>query len=134
MQQLLWGAERGAFDVVFTEALDRLSRDQEGTAHLYNRLTFYGVVLETVSEGRITELHVGLSGTMNQIFLVELGKKTRRGLLARVKAGRSGGGRCYGYQVARGADDERGLLDIDEEQAEVIRRIFTDYPAGKSPD
>ena len=133
VQQLLRGAERGAFDVVFTEALDRLSRDQEGTAHLYKRLTFYGVVLETISEGRITELHVGLSGTMNQMFLVELGKKTRRGLLARVKAGRSGGGRCYGYQVARGADDERGLLDIDQEQAEVIRRIFTDYAAGKSP-
>lgn len=70
---------------------------------------------------------------MNQLFLVELGKKTRRGLLARVKAGRSGGGRCYGYQVARGANDERGLLDIDAEQAEVIRRIFTDYAAGKSP-
>ncbi|WP_407059711.1 recombinase family protein [Brevundimonas bacteroides] len=133
VQQLLRGAERGAFDVVFTEALDRLSRDQEGTAHLYKRLTFYGAALETISEGRITELHVGLSGTMNQMFLVELGKKTRRGLLARVKAGRSGGGRCYGYRVARGADDERGLLDIDQEQAEVIRRIFTDYAAGKSP-
>lgn len=50
-----------------------------------------------------------------------------------MKAGRSGGGRCYGYQVARGADYERGLLDIDQEQAEVIRRIFTDYATGKSP-
>ena len=133
IQQLMRAAERGAFDVVFTEALDRLSRDQEGTAHLYKRLTFYGAALETISEGRISELHVGLSGTMNQMFLVELGKKTRRGLLARVKAGRSGGGRCYGYQVARGAGDEKGLLDIDDDQASVIRRIFADYAAGKSP-
>jgi site-specific DNA recombinase len=133
VQTLLREAERGAFDVVFTEALDRLSRDQEGTAHLFKRLTYYGAGLETLSEGRISELHVGLSGTMNQLFLVELGKKTRRGLIGRVKAGRSGGGRCYGYEVARGQDDERGLLTIDPHQAEVVRRIFRDYAGGKSP-
>ncbi|MGO4411257.1 MULTISPECIES: hypothetical protein [unclassified Brevundimonas] len=33
--------------------------------------------LETMSEDRISELHVGLSATMNQFFLVEFGKKTR---------------------------------------------------------
>jgi site-specific DNA recombinase len=133
VQTLLRQAERGAFDVVFTEALDRLSRDQEGTAHLFKRLSYFGASLETLSEGKISELHVGLSGTMNQLFLVELGKKTRRGLIGRVKAGRSGGGLCYGYEVARGTDDERGLLTIDPHQAEVIRRIFRDYAAGKSP-
>ena len=133
VQSLLQEAERGGFDVVMTEALDRLSRDQEGTAHLYKRLCFYGVALETTSEGRISELHVGLNGTMNQLFLVELGKKTRRGLVARVKAGRSGGGRCYGYQLYRDATEERGLLTVNAHEAEVVRRIFSDYANGKSP-
>ncbi|WP_396595782.1 recombinase family protein [Brevundimonas sp. R86498] len=130
VQTLLREAERGAFDVVFTEALDRLSRDQEGTAHLYKRLSFYGAALETLSEGRISELHVGLSGTMNQMFLVELGKKTRRGLLGRVKEGFSGGGRCYGYNLVEG---QTGVFEIDRDQAGVINRIFRDYAAGKSP-
>ena len=130
VQTLLREAERGAFDVVFTEALDRLSRDQEGTAHLFKRLSYYGASLETLSEGKISELHVGLSGTMNQLFLVELGKKTRRGLLGRVKSGFSGGGRCYGYQLVEG---QTGVFEVDPHQAGVITRIYRDYAAGRSP-
>lgn len=68
---------------MLTEALDRISRDQEGTAHVFKRLSFQNVRLETLSEAQISELHVGLSGGTNQLFLIELGKKTRRGLVAR---------------------------------------------------
>lgn len=70
---------------------------------------------------------------MNQMFLTELGIKTHRGLVARVKAGRSRGGKCYGYNIARGQHDERGLLTVEPDQAEAIRRIFRDYASGKSP-
>lgn len=56
----------------------RARRDQEGIAHIFKRLQYAGVILETLSEGRVTELHVGLKGTMNQMFLTELGNKTRR--------------------------------------------------------
>jgi DNA invertase Pin-like site-specific DNA recombinase len=128
VQQLLALATGGGCDLVLAEALDRLSRDQEGTAHIFKRLSFHGVALETLSEGRISELHVGLSATMNQMFLVELGKKTRRGLVAQVKAGRSGGGHCYGYAIPA-----RGELAIDPDQAAVVRRIFADYDRGLSP-
>lgn len=128
IQRLLKAATRGEFDIVLTEALDRISRDQEGTAHAFKRLQFHGVVLETLSEGRISELHVGLSGTMNQMFLTELGRKTRRGLVARVKAGFSGGGRCYGYDLAG-----KGQLVVNPHQAEVVRSIFKRHAEGESP-
>ena len=128
LRALLDGAARGEFNLVLTEALDRISRDQEGTAHVFKRLQFHGVTLETLSEGRISELHVGLSGTMNQMFLVELGKKTRRGLVARVKAGFSGGGRCYGYDLG-----DKGELIINAHQAAVITSIFEKYADGESP-
>ena len=128
VQTLLRNAEGNEFDVVLTEALDRLSRDQEGTAHIFKRLSFHDVMLETLSEGRISELHVGLSGTMNQLFLSELAKKTRRGLIARVKSGYSGGGRCYGYDIA-----DRGVLIINRDQADVVRAIFRHYAEGTSP-
>ncbi|MCV0416332.1 MAG: recombinase family protein [Brevundimonas sp.] len=65
---------------------------------------------------------------MNQMFLVELGKKTRRGLVARVKAGFSGGGRCYGYDLG-----DKGELIINERQAGVIISVFERYAAGESP-
>lgn len=125
---LLAAAEAGTFDIVFVEALDRLSRDQEGTAHIFKRLSYAGVLLETLSEGQISELHVGLAGTMNQLFLRELGNKTRRGLVARVKAGRSAGGRCFGYAVR-----SVGGLEINPEEAEVVRRIYRAYAEGVAP-
>ena len=83
------------------EALDRLSRDQEDIAGLYKRLCFAGVQILTLAEGEITDLHVGLKGTMNALFLKDLAQKTRRGLRGRVEQGRSGGGKAYGYDVVR---------------------------------
>ncbi len=53
----------------------------------------------TLSEGEISELHVGLKGTMNALYLKDLADKTRRGLRGRIEAGKSGGGNAYGYQA-----------------------------------
>jgi hypothetical protein len=50
-----------------------------------------------VAEGEIPELHVGLKGTMNALFLKDLAAKTCRGLRGRVEKGKAGGGLCYGY-------------------------------------
>jgi site-specific DNA recombinase len=94
-QGLLEDARRGQFDIVVAEALDRLSRDQEDIAGLFKRMYFAGVRLLTLSEGEISELHVGLKGTMNALFLKDLAQKVRRGLEGRVREGRSGGGLCF---------------------------------------
>lgn len=67
LQALLAAVARGEIDKVRTEALDRLSRDQEDIAHIYKRLKYASVALETLSEGHVTELHIGLKGTMNQM-------------------------------------------------------------------
>ena len=72
ISKLLEDARAAAFDVVISEALDRLSRDQEDVAALYKHLTFAGVKLVTAAEGEINELHVGLKGTMNALFLKDL--------------------------------------------------------------
>src|SRR6478736_2666094 len=108
-QKLLEDARAGAFDVIVSEALDRLSRDQEDVAALYKHLSFAGVKLVTTAEGEINELHVGLKGTMNALFLKDLAQKVRRGLEGRVRQGRSGGGICYGYDITR-EHDARGEL------------------------
>jgi DNA invertase Pin-like site-specific DNA recombinase len=100
-QKLLEDARAASFDIVVSEALDRVSRDQEDVAALYKHLSFAGVKLVTTAEGEINELHVGLKGTMNALFLKDLAQKTRRGLEGRVRQGRSGGGLCYGYEVVR---------------------------------
>jgi site-specific DNA recombinase len=135
-QRLLADARDRQFDVVVAEALDRLSRDQEDVAALYKRLTFVGIRIVTLAEGEVGELHVGLKGTMNALFLKDLAQKTRRGLEGRVREGRSAGGLCYGYTVVRETDMRgepvRGGRRIDEAEAAVVRRIFEQFAAGMS--
>src|SRR5262249_47506513 len=130
-QRLLEDARKGEFDIVLAEALDRISRDQEHVASFFKLMSFAGIRIVTLAEGEITELHVGLKGTMNALFLKDLADKTRRGLRGRVEQGRSGGGICYGYSVVESGD--RGGRTIIEAEAAVIRRIFADFAAGKSP-
>ena len=139
VQALLEDARRGAFEIVVAEALDRVSRDQADVATLYKHLRFAGVMIFTLSagEGEINELHVGLKGTMNALFLKDLAAKTRRGLRGRVEAGKSGGGICYGYDVVKLHDAAgeriRGEREIDEAEAEIVRRIFREFAQGTSP-
>ena len=72
IQTLLQDAQRQQFDVVLAEALDRISRDQADVATLFKHLRFAGVPIITLAEGEISELHVGLKGTMNALFLKDL--------------------------------------------------------------
>jgi site-specific DNA recombinase len=130
-QSLLEDARKGEFDIVLAEALDRISRDQEHVASFFKLMSFAGIRIVTLAEGEISELHVGLKGTMNALFLKDLADKTRRGLRGRVEQGRSGGGICYGYRTVD--NGERGSREIHQAEAAVVRRVFTDFAAGKSP-
>ena len=136
-QALSEAATKAEFDIVVAEALDRLSRDQEDVAGLFKRMQFAGVRIITLAEGEISELHVGLKGTMNALFLKDLAQKTHRGQRGRIEAGKSAGGRCYGYDIVRRTDERgelvRGERAIDSEEAAVVQRIFSMFAAGASP-
>ena len=138
IQSLLSAAMNGEFDILLAEALDRLSRDQEDIAGIFKRMEFAGVKIITLSEGEISSLHIGLKGTMNALFLKDLADKTRRGLRGKVENGKSGGGIAYGYKVLKrfNAQGEaiKGDREINKEQSDIIRRIFTSYAhENKSP-
>jgi site-specific DNA recombinase len=136
-QKMLEDARAGGFDVLVAEALDRLSRDQENIAGLFKQLSFAGVRLITLAEGEIGELHVGLKGTMNALFLKDLAQKTRRGLEGRIRQGKAGGGLCFGYDIVHNVDSAgervRGERRINEIEAAIIRRIFQEFAEGRSP-
>jgi DNA invertase Pin-like site-specific DNA recombinase len=110
-------------------------RDQEHVAGPYKHLTFRGVTLPIIGEGEISELHVGLKGTMSALYLKDLAQKTRRSLERRVRQDRSAGGISYGYwiapAIARRAHDRR--TEIDPKEAAVIRNVFAAFASGKSP-
>ena len=136
-QDLLNDARARKFDIVVAEALDRLSRDQEDVANLFKTLTFAGIRLITLAEGEISELHVGLKGTMNALFLKDLAAKTHRGMSGRVKNKRAASGLSYGYAIKREFDTKgepiRGGRVINTEEATVVIRIFSEFSTGTSP-
>lgn len=137
IQRLMRDAQQGEFNILLAEALDRISRDQADVATLYKQIKFAGVTIVTLAEGEISELHVGLKGTMNALFLKDLAMKTHRGLRGRVEKGKAGGGLCYGYRVMKKTDANgepvRGDREIVPEEAKIIRRIFREFASGKSP-
>lgn len=126
------------YDVILCEALDRLSRDQADMAFIYKLAKFNGVKIITVEDGEVSEIHIGVKGTMNTLFLRALADKTRRGLIGKIAEGKSAGGKCFGYDVVKGIgiDGEpiKGELKINQEQSRIVRRILYDYAyLDKSP-
>lgn len=130
MLDLLHAAKAGQFEIIIVEALDRLSRDQEDLAGLYKRLTFAGITIEAVNEGRADQIQIGVRGMLGSLYLTDLAHKVRRGMQGVVRDGRSPGGRAYGYTPRKG---EPGVLDINEAEAQIVRRIFNEYNLGKTP-
>ncbi len=138
IQNLLQDALAGKFDIVVAEALDRLARDLNDISGFYKQLKFAGVRIVTLSEGEIDTMHIGLKGTMNELFLIDLANKTRRGLRGKVENGKSGGGIGYGYRVVKQFDAQgeaiKGDREINQEQAQIVCRIFQEYGLeNKSP-
>ena len=136
-QQMLGAARDAKFDIVIAESLDRLSRDQEDVAGLYKLLQFRSIQLITVGEGLISELHIGLKGTMNALFIKDLAAKTHRGMQGRIEAGRSAGSISFGYRVRREFDSQgepvRGGREIIPEDAALIVKIYDMFARGRSP-
>src|SRR5262249_13200835 len=54
IQSLMLDATRGNFDLVYAEALDRISRDQEDVAGFFKRMRFAGVTIITLAESEIS--------------------------------------------------------------------------------
>ena len=137
VRALLDFARRGECDVVITEHLDRSSRGGSDSWAIYEDLKALGVRYITVNQGEITAMHVGTSAMVSVMQLEENVRKTRRGLQAVVRSGRSAGGRAYGYAVKREYDGRgepiRGLREIVPAEEEVVLRIFEAYAKGASP-
>ena len=128
-QQMLKDSYKKEWNYVLVYKLDRFSRDKyESVIHkktlekngtkLISAMenipdTPEGIILESLLEG------------MNQYYSAELAQKVKRGMKeTRLKGFYQGGGIPYGYKL-----QERKLI-IDEEKAEIVKFIFTQYSLG----
>ena len=137
LNALLARVEAGGVDQVLAEATDRVARHQGDAFAIRERLTFAGARLFTLSDGEVTEITATFRGLMDAQFRKDLAAKVKRGQRGTISQKRSAAGIAYGYRKANRLDANgeliRGLREIDEDQADVVRRIFREFAAGVSP-
>ena len=134
---MLARVEQGDIDQVLIDTTSRLARNQGDAHHLRERLNFHGARLFTLGDGEIDSFKGAIKGLLDEQQRVELRHNIKRGQAGTVRQGRSPAGLAYGYRLANRIDEGgravRGLREIDEAQAQIVRRIFTEYAAGRSP-
>lgn len=134
---MLARVEQGDIDQVLIDTTSRLARNQGDAHHLRERLNFHGARLFTLGDGEIDSFKGAIKGLLDEQQRVELRHNIKRGQAGTVRQGRSPAGLAYGYRLANRFDETgrpvRGLREVDEVQAAIIRRIFTEYAAGRSP-
>ncbi|MCW1920867.1 recombinase family protein [Rhodobacter sp. KR11] len=137
IEKLQRDARAGRFDIVLSEAMDRLSRKLSDISRFHELMEHLNVKIWTLTEGRVDQMMIGMKGTMNAIQLRDIAVKTVRGQKGRARKGKSAGGNSFGYDVLPGVDVggkmEHGDRAINAQEAAVVRRIFEDYARGHSP-
>ncbi|MCK1738977.1 recombinase family protein [Bradyrhizobium sp. 138] len=128
-QRLLNGVRNQDFDVVVVEHFDRLSRDPATIQRLKQVFEFNGVELMDQKGVYATATDISIASLYNTIYKPQLAEKVRRGHDNAVANGRIPGSYAYGYRPRPGAPGERV---IDENEAKIVLRIFTEYAAGRS--
>lgn len=133
---LLAAARTGAFDVVIADELSRLTRDGGHAWDIFYDLEALGIAIETATQGQADELKIGLLGTVSALERKQTGARVRRGLSGVVRAGRFPSRPPYGYRLKIAHDERgeriRGLIEIDEAQAAVVRRAVGEILGGST--
>ena len=133
-QRMVRDAKDGQFDGILVEDTDRLSRGIAETARLSDLVNYVRIKIYT-PDGEVDRTILIFKAMMAQQEVDKIAAKTRRGLEARVREGKSGGGLSYGYQVRLDKNGSRvkGERDIALAQAKVVRRVFKEFAEGRGP-
>jgi DNA invertase Pin-like site-specific DNA recombinase len=136
LNALLALVDAGGVDQVLAESTDRVARHVADAHTVRERIEFAGARLFTLFDGTVTPMIGLVKGFMDAQFRTDLGARIRRGQRGAIAQGRSPSPVGYGYRRVARFDDRgeavRGLREVDEDQAEVIRRIFREFAAGRS--
>lgn len=133
-QNLLADLEAGKVMGIVVDETSRITRNQAELHRLVAELNFRdqflisGDGVDTRSES--SELLLSVKAAVDAMEGRKIGYRTYRSLRERHKAGKSAGGRIYGYRSVEDGDYRRRV--IEPEQAAVVQEIFERYAAGES--
>ena len=137
LNAMLAQVEAGGVEQVLAESTDRITRHVADAHVIRERIEFAGARLFTLFDGRVTPMIGLVKGFMDAQFRTDLAQRVRRGQVGTLRQGRVPYAIAYGYRQANRLNDRgeviRGLREPDPEQAAIVRRIFAEYVAGRSP-
>ena len=150
-QSLQEAARKRRFDVIVVDELSRLSRDPAELAGLWQKLKFWQIGLRALGDGLDTVVAPSaaapillVKSLVSEAEIEANAHRSRRGLEGRVLACHHAGGAIYGYRTRAVHADRPGdppgtgrVVGYDylihEEEAEIVRRVFSLYAGGMSP-
>ena len=147
LDNLLKACETKEFQVILVDDLSRLSRNNHHLLTLCAQFQYWQIDLISVADGLNTKdehskLSIQMRGIVNELYLDDLKKKTHRGQMGQKLRGFVVGENAYGYRHKPVGDlriDKHGKMRpdgykavIEPEEAEIIKRIFQEFVAGKS--
>ncbi len=128
-QQMVKDSDRKQFDVVLVYKLDRFSRNRYDSAMYKAKLKKNDVkvvsVMENISEDPMGIILESMLEGMAEYYSANLSQNVKRGMkVARSRGTYTGGTVAYGYQVK-----DRKII-INEDEAEAVRYVFSEYAKG----
>ncbi|CAM3145729.1 MULTISPECIES: recombinase family protein [Brevundimonas] len=133
---LMADAERGKYEYVVTEDLDRITRQASGLHAVIEELEALDIGIHTVRSGEVTQMAATFSAFQNAEYARNMSLKSRRGVEGTVLKGRQSGRLPYGYRkvpvIRPDGSIENGHREIVEAEAGVILRIYRDFAADLS--
>ncbi len=137
---LLADSEAGKFDAIIVDETSRLTRRPGELPRILEHLAFRNQFLLDCkgfdSRQETATLLASIYGGIDSLELRKIKDRTHRGLRERAKGGFSTGGKTYGYRtepVDPKDPESKKRLVIVEDEAEVVREIFTRYADFESP-
>lgn len=127
------------FQRILVDDTSRMARNTKEALNIFSLLTFYGVHVYYVAQSIDTshetaEEMITINGLIDSMYIRNLSKETRRGIVGRILAGYSGGGRRYGYyskpdfngkvDIYGNPEADGYLMMIKPDEADTIVRIF----------
>ncbi|MCK4326264.1 recombinase family protein, partial [bacterium] len=135
LKELLKDAEQKKFDLVLVYKIDRFSRNLKDLLNLVDKLSSYGVGFKSATEPFDTTTSAGKLmfqqlGSFAEFERNRIAERVFPGMIKGVQQGNWQGARYspYGYRYNK----TEKLLEIDEEEANVVKIIYTMCLAGKS--
>ncbi|MDU6483051.1 recombinase family protein [Paeniclostridium sordellii] len=139
IKQLLHDATENKFDLVIVWKLNRISRKLLDILNIVELLNKHNIAFRSLTENFETEtpsgkLQLNIMGAIGEFERETIAENVKMGLLARAKEGRWNGGVVLGYDIVEirneGKKRKNTRLEINEKEANTVRRIFELYSKG----